>query len=134
MGGLDVIDGRYQGLYQRVLDVLGTDPRVAEVRLSGSVGTGTADQWSDLDLVVIAKPEHTDEVVRDWPTWLAAISPTVFARTPIAPFVINAVTADGLTLDIAVYGGPPPAFPPPQEYVVGMLSGRRFTDIGEAFE
>jgi len=134
MGGLDVIDDRYRELYERAVVVLEADDRVVSVALSGSVGTGTADAWSDLDLQIITRPEDHEAFLRDWPSWLASITPTVFARTPIAPFIINTVTSEGLTLDFAVWAGPPPPFPAPTQYVVGMLSGRRFDEVGEALE
>ena len=52
----------------------GVAARVLSARPTGSVADGTADQW------------------------VAAITPTVFARTPLAPFIINTVTAEGLTV------------------------------------
>jgi Nucleotidyltransferase domain len=135
MGGFDVVDERYRALYERAVAVLGTDPRVLAVEVSGSVGTGTADRWSDLDLQVLTDPEHHDAVVADWPTWLAAITPTVFARTPIAPFVINTVTDQGLTFDLALWPGAAPDWPsPPVEYAVGMMSSTRFAEVGPALE
>ena len=135
MGGLEIIDPRYRAVYERVCEVLGADPRIRSVGLSGSVAEGTADRWSDLDIQVVADPEHHDAVVAEWPTWLARITPTVFARTPIAPFVINTVTADGLTLDIAVWAGEAPAGPfTVHDYTVGMMSSQRFAEIGPALE
>lgn len=139
MGGLEVVDGRYRALYERAIAVLGDDKRVAQVELSGSVGAGTADAWSDLDLYVVTRPEHHDEFLAEWPEWLGRITPTVFARTPIAPFVINAVTEDGLTLDLAVWSGQAPSFPAAAadarpQYTVGMLSNLRFDDVGAALE
>jgi len=134
MGGLDAVDRRYRELYESAVAVLGADERVDRVQLSGSVGSDTADQWSDLDLAVITRPEHHDAFLADWQTWLTAITPTVFARTPIAPFIINSITADGLTLDIAVWAGEVPQWPPTTQYTVGMLANRRFEDVGEALE
>ena len=134
MGGLDVIDHRFTALYERAVAVLGADDRVESVAISGSVGAGTADEWSDLDLQVVARVDGYDDFLRDWPDWLAAITPTVFARTPIAPFIINAVTTDGLTLDLAVYKGEAVEFQPATTYIVGQLSSMRFTDIADALE
>ena len=135
MGGLEVLDPRYRALHERVLAVLGADDRVRGVEITGSVGAGTADAWSDLDLQVIAHPDRYDELLADWPTWLATITPTVFARTPIAPFVINAVTDEGLTLDVAIYAGSAPTFPAPTgEYAVGMMPGNRYADVADALE
>jgi predicted nucleotidyltransferase len=135
VGGLEVIDPRFQALYDRAVAVLTADPRVLEVRASGSVGAGTADRWSDLDLEVITDPDQHDAFLADRDTWLAAITPTVFARTPIAPMVINTVTDEGLTLDLAVWPGESPVWPtPPVRYGVGVLSGKQFEDLGEALE
>lgn len=134
VGGLDVIDPRFTALYDRTMAVLGNDPRVASVTIGGSVGAGTADAWSDLDLQVVAHADHYDAFLSEWPTWLATITPTVFARTPVAPFIINAVTDEGLTLDLTVFKGEAIEFPPAPGYSVGMLTGVRFTTVAEALE
>lgn len=133
MGGLEVVDHRYAALYERAVEVLGADERVLEVKLSGSVAQGTADEWSDLDLQIVVRGNDHEAFLAEWPTWLAEITPTVFARAPIAPFIINTLTPDGLTLDLAVYpDAAPPPFVAPPTYMVGMLSSRRFDDVGEA--
>jgi hypothetical protein len=116
------------------VSVLNSDPRVQSVELSGSIAAGTADKWSDLDLHVVTFAEHHDAFLADWPSWLAAITPTVFARTPIAPSVINTVTADGLTFDVAVFPGAEPPFVTPSTYLVGSMSRHRFDYIGDALE
>lgn len=134
MGGLEVVDPRFTALHERARHVLGADDRVTAVEIGGSVGSGTADRWSDLDLGVVVTAEHHEAFLAEWPTWLAAITPTVFARTPIAPFIINAVTADGLTLDLVVYPGEVLSFDPPAGYTVGMLSSARFERIDDALE
>ena len=134
MGRLEVIDPRFTALYERAVAVLDADERVESVTISGSVGAGTADAWSDLDLQIVTRADDYDGFLRDWPHWLAAITPTVFARTPIAPFVINAVTNEGLTLDLVVYKGEAFSFPPAADYTVGLLSSLRFCDVGAALE
>jgi hypothetical protein len=134
MGGLEVVDSRYAQLWERLAGVLGRDARVRSVAIGGSIGAGTADEWSDLDVRVVAHADRYDEFLADWSTWLGAITSTVFARTPIAPFIINAVTADGLTLDIIVYKGEVVEFPRPSGYVVGMLSTKRFEQLSDALE
>src|SRR5689334_3436 len=135
MGGLEVVDPRLRALHDRAIQVLSADPRVTSVRAGGSIGAGTADQWSDLDLEVVVAAEDHESFLADRDTWLGAITPTVFARTPIAPFVLNTVTDEGLTLDIAVWAGEVPEWPtPPVRYTVGMLSGTPFDDLGTALE
>jgi predicted nucleotidyltransferase len=132
-GGLEVVDQRYVDLYRRTQEVLGVDPRVKSVELSGSPARGTADRWSDLDLKIITTPEGYDSFLNDWEVWVARITPTVFARRPVAPFIINTLTPEGLTLDMAVYsGGAPPT--PPARYSVGLLSSGQFDDLGDALE
>jgi hypothetical protein len=105
MGGIDVIDPRYRLLLARATEVLGGDHRVRAVTVGGSVGTGTADQWSDLDLTIVTEPGCHDEFIADWPGWLGRITPTVFARTPIAPYIVNTITSEGLTMDFVVRSG-----------------------------
>lgn len=133
MGDFDVMDPRYRSLFDRVCAVLGADPRVESVSAAGSVARGTADRWSDLDVLVLVEDRAVGEFLDDWKSWLAAITPTVFARRPIAPFIINSLTSDGLTLDIAVYPagqGPPP--PAPRGFAVGLLSRQSFSDHRDA--
>lgn len=135
MAGFEAVDPRYRDLFERAVKVLGADPRVKEVQVSGSIGAGTADAWSDLDVVVVTHPDHHDELLADRDIWLAAISPTVFARTPIAPFVINTITDDGLTFDLSIWSGEAPVWPTaPVRYSVGLLSGSPFDAIGDALE
>lgn len=133
MGGIDVIDPRYAVLFARAQQVLADDQRVRSVVPGGSVGAGTADRWSDLDLAIATEPERHQDFLGDWPTWLQRITPTVFARTPIAPFIINTVTDQGLTLDLVVHSGEVPIFRPPAGYPVGFASSR-FETIGPALE
>ena len=135
MGGFDVVDPRFQPLYDRAIEVLTADSRVKEVQLGGSIGAGTADAWSDLDILIVTHTEHHDAFLAARDTWLAAITPTVFARTPIAPFIINTVTDEGLTFDLSVWADAAPVWPtPPVRYVVGMLSSSPFEDLGAALE
>jgi len=133
MGGIDVIDPRYRVLFDRVHQVLGDDHRVRSIAVGGSVGAGTADRWSDLDLIVVTEPDRHDEFISDWPSWLGRITSTVFAGTPIAPSIVNTVTSEGLTLDFAIRSGEVPVFRPPAGYQVGFSSAR-FTGIRDALD
>jgi hypothetical protein len=134
LGGLEVLDQRYVELYRRTQQVLGDDPRVRAVELSGSVARSTADQWSDLDLKIVTTTDGFESFLSDWKIWVARITPTVFARRPIAPFIINTLTPQGLTLDMAVYSGEAPSESGPATYSVGLLSSRQFDDLGDALE
>jgi hypothetical protein len=135
VGGFEAVDPRYQALYDRAVEVLEADPRVLSVRAGGSIRAGTADAWSDLDLeVVVAGADH-EAFLAERHEWLAAITPTVFSRTPILPFIINSVTADGLTFDVVVWADEIPDFPPPPvRFAVGLLSGQTYDDVRDALE
>jgi hypothetical protein len=134
VGGIEAIDPRYWLLFERARQVLGEDDRVRSVGAGGSVGAGTADRWSDLDLAIVTDPEHHDDFIREWPAWVDRITPTVFARTPIAPFIVNTITQDGLTVDFVIWSGAAAVPRPPTGCAVGMLSSARFDDIRDALE
>lgn len=135
MSGFEAVDPRYEQLFARVSEVLGADERVAEVRLSGSIAAGAADAHSDLDVQVIARSGAGDSLLASWPRWLAAITPSVFARTSLAPHILNVLTDDGLPLDIVVYEGrPPPPYVGPSGYRAAHLASQPFDDLGEALD
>ena len=51
----------------RALELLGADPRIEAVVLTGSLGSQTMDRWSDLDIdAVISAGESTERVASDW--------------------------------------------------------------------
>ncbi len=132
MGGSEAVDARYAGLHRRAMEVLLADERVVDVEVHGSIATGTADKWSDLDLKVIVRESDVRSFLGDWQQWLAAITPTVFADRPIAPFIVNAVTADGLTFDLSVWADTAAAWDPQDGFTVGLLSGRRYDNYPDA--
>ncbi len=129
-----VIDPRYKALYERALEVLEADERVVRVEIHGSLVNGTADEWSDLDLKVIVSDLAVTPFLAEWRDWMSRITPTVLLDRPLAPFIINAVTADGLTFDVSVWAESSPDWTPPPGFAVGMMSGRRFTDYRPAVE
>ena len=69
--------------------------------LSGSLGRGDADPISDLDLLLAVSDDALQSFADEWREWLAAITPTLIARTlPFAQGSLYAVTPDRLRLDI----------------------------------
>jgi hypothetical protein len=53
----------------RAIELLRADPRVEAAVITGSIGRGQADRWSDFDLdAVIADAASCDDVARDWET------------------------------------------------------------------
>ncbi|HEV7345814.1 MAG TPA: nucleotidyltransferase domain-containing protein [Devosia sp.] len=71
--------------------------------LSGSFGRGTADEWSDVDLVALAAPEDHAAVARDWRKSLEAITPIVFwQELPRGGLLLNAVSHEWLRCDLII--------------------------------
>jgi hypothetical protein len=134
VGGFEVVNPGYRALFDRTLEVLLPDPRVRDVVVSGSIAEGTADVWSDLDVQIVAEVDAYEGFLNEWPTWLSAITATAFARTPIAPFIINTVTSDGLTFDLAVFAGRAPAPFRAEGYTVGLLSRQPQPTLANALE
>ena len=86
----------------RVADSFGGDPRIAALFLSGSFGAGTADAFSDVDLLAIADPAEHEGLAADWRKTLETIAPIVhYNRLPHA-LVLNAVTDDWLRIDLHI--------------------------------
>ncbi len=132
MGGFDAVDERYSALYERAVEAAAADQRIVRVDVHGSIATQTADKWSDLDLKVIVREADLASVVGESASFIDAISPTVLADSPLAPFIVNAVTTDGLTLDVSFWADNAPEWPLPTGLQVGFLSGRRYDNYPDA--
>src|SRR6476620_266830 len=57
------------------------DPRVVGLTAGGSAATGTMDEFSDLDLVVVCRDEHQPELLRDAPGFAAGLGPLLACFT-----------------------------------------------------
>jgi predicted nucleotidyltransferase len=91
-----------QTLIAAVTARLESDDRIRALFLSGSFGKGSADAWSDVDLLAVISPEHHEAVAADWRSFLETIAPIVyFNRLPWA-LVLNAVTDAWLRVDLDV--------------------------------
>jgi hypothetical protein len=78
---------------------LALDPRIVAAWLAGSYGRGAADRWSDIDLHLLLAPGD-DSFRTEVRGWLEAIQPLVLYRLMFDGRMINALTGDGLRLDI----------------------------------
>lgn len=91
-----------QTLIARVAAVLEPDQRVRGLFLSGSFGRGTADQFSDVDLLAVVAPADQEAVAADWRGVLQTIVPIVYwNRLPWA-LVLNAVSDEWLRCDLDI--------------------------------
>jgi predicted nucleotidyltransferase len=89
---------------ERALEMLANDERVEAVLLTGSLGRGQGDRWSDIDLdavvgdgidVAAVTTEWETRIYREWP--VAHHYATEFGSTRVRGFLL----LDGLLLDLA---------------------------------
>ena len=98
-----VLPPGYQALFQRARARLQGDERVRGLWLGGSLARGTADEASDLDLIVAVADGAFDEFAASWRDWLGDITPTVLAETlPFAKGIVYSVTPAFERFDIVV--------------------------------
>ncbi len=91
-------------LVERVRADLVTDERVRGLWLTGSLGTGTDDAFSDVDMLVVVAEEHLGAYLDAWPSVAATYRPLLARRLGPAP-VFNHVLEGWLRWDVVV-GGP----------------------------
>ena len=86
----------------RAIELLRDDARVEAAVITGSIGRGEADRWSDFDLdVIVAEGASTEDVARDWSSiaereWpVAHHYATEFGTTLVRGFLLeNGLLAD----------------------------------------
>ncbi|WP_309606286.1 hypothetical protein [Phenylobacterium sp.] len=90
-------------LIEAVREAADADPRVVALFLSGSLGAGDGDRWSDCDFVLVAAPEAHATFVEQARDWIAGICAPVLWRQvyPGVPLFL-AVTQAWLRLDLTV--------------------------------
>ncbi|MEQ9636116.1 MAG: aminoglycoside 6-adenylyltransferase [Devosia marina] len=71
--------------------------------LAGSFGRGSADEWSDVDLIAVVTDGQERIVADHWRSALHAITPIVFwNELSRGVLVLNAISEDWLRCDIAI--------------------------------
>jgi hypothetical protein len=82
-----------------------TDPRIRAAWLAGSFGKGIADRWSDVDAHLLIDPAHADDFGAGVRGWLEALRPLVLYRLMFGGQMVNAMTDEGLRLDVWLHTG-----------------------------
>ena len=94
-----------EALVERARAALATAPGLSALFVSGSLGAGTEDEWSDIDLVGVAERAQ-------WPALSdalrAALGPLALWKVHFGGALSNAVTPDWERIDL--YLTEPPAF------------------------
>lgn len=82
-----------------------TDERIRAAWLEGSFGRGNADRYSDLDIHLLLPQDALASFGDEAEVWLGSIEPLVLFSLLFDGQMINALTADGLRLDVWLHGG-----------------------------
>lgn len=92
-----------QGLIEAITARMADKETVLGLFLSGSFGRGTADEWSDVDLVALADLADHAALAREWRDTLASITPIVFwQELPRGGTLINAISEEWLRCDLII--------------------------------
>ena len=81
------------------------DPRVRAAWLAGSYGKGIADRWSDVDAHLLIDPAQIDDFRAGVRVWLEALRPLVLYRLLFGDRMVNAMTDEGMRLDVWLHDG-----------------------------
>ena len=95
----DVQEAKFSPLHEafvkRFMEACQTDDRVLAVCLIGSYATGKADQYSDLDLMIITKDSAYDEFYQQRESFLRSLGELVFLEDFGLPDISFHIYADG---------------------------------------
>src|SRR2546428_8944411 len=94
------------------------DPRIKAAWLEGSFGRGTPDRYSDLDFHFLLGESDLPTFRADIEAWLATIRPLVLCTMMFEGRMINALTRDGLRLDLWFHTGDSATIDPTKAQVV----------------
>jgi hypothetical protein len=92
---------------QALQSALHSHPTVKVAWLTGSFGRGNADRYSDIDLNLWLEGSELDAFRQATQAWLQGIRPLVLFRWMFNDRMANALTADGLRLDLWLHTNAP---------------------------
>ncbi len=94
---------RQREVIQLITEAIQGLPAIRALFLSGSFGTGMADEYSDIDFVLVANEGASDAVAE---VWREAVSNTgdivLWWDRTTTPFLINAITEDWSRTDVTI--------------------------------
>lgn len=90
---------------QSLTTAVETDPRIRAAWLAGSFGKGIADRWSDVDAHLLIDPAQIDAFKAGVQAWLEALRPLVLYRLLFGGQMVNAMTDEGMRLDVWLHSG-----------------------------
>ena len=78
---IDRVPAHLRQLAEAVVAEAETDPRLLAVVAGGSIATGTSDEHSDLDLVLVCAPDRHQECLAEAPVFAARLGPLLASFT-----------------------------------------------------
>ncbi len=91
-----------QALIDRIADVLGGDTRIEAAWLAGSFARGEADDFSDVDVLVLVADGAYEDVKADYARDLGDIADTALINPLFGGAVVNVVTTDWDRFDLSL--------------------------------
>jgi len=94
---------KHSDVIQVITDAISDAPGIRALFLSGSYASGMADEYSDIDFVMVASDGATDEVAEVWRKAVGQTGDIVlwWDRTTV-PVLINAITEDWIRTDVII--------------------------------
>jgi len=94
---------KHQDVIRTITDAISDVPSIRGLFLSGSYGNGMADEYSDIDFIMVANDGATDDVADIWRKAVGKTGDIVlwWDRTNV-PVLINAITADWTRTDVII--------------------------------
>lgn len=102
----------YDEYLARLTTAIEDDPRILAGWLEGSLGRGNADRYSDIDLHLLLSDDGQTSFAAEAEQWLAALRPLVLFNLMFNGKMINALTVDGLRVDIWMHAAEVPTVDP----------------------
>lgn len=81
------------------------DDRIKAAWLEGSFGRGNADRYSDLDIHLLLAQDYVEAFRTNAETWLSTLVPLVLFNVLFDGKMINALTENGLRIDLWLHAG-----------------------------
>lgn len=103
------------------------DERLRAAWLEGSFGRGNADRYSDLDIHLLLADDAIEAFRDGAEAWLGEIAPLVLYSLLFDGRMINALTADGLRLDVWLHASDTVALDPQRARVLYADAPERVT-------
>lgn len=86
----------------RLAELLEADERVRGVWLTGSLGRGTADRFSDIDMLLVVEADSRLPFAEQWPRLVARLAAPLLTKKVVPPFVFAHVLPGWLRWDVVI--------------------------------